>query len=256
MTLLSNKKQAVFLIILGIVSTVGYSQQVRFKEIRLRPDSKIFNTKDSTIIYPVVVAKNAAISKKINNEIRDVVFGDYDSKQSLVANLKNQTREGLINLSYEISFNKNDLLSFRIYYEGCGAYCSSYYEYLNFDLKTGRRISIADIISPHKLETFKSLVATDKTRSLNEYKKVQLEAYNKKEIDSTNYDWIMEQVDSNCINVIDINNFALTNRDLEIFDGCEFPHVIRALQPIYHLQFPLKKIQGYLNPKMKSRLLK
>ena len=256
MKLLLKLSGSLFLIIPLLFSTASYSQKVKFKEIKLRPDSRIFNTKDTTIIYPVVVAQNTAISKKINDEVRDAVIGDYDGKLSLPANLKIQTKGGLINLSYEVIYNKSDLLSLGIFMEGCGAYCSTYYEYLNFDLKTGRRLNISDIILADSLESFNRLVAMDKTRNLNQYKKSQIEAFKNKEIDSTEYYWIIEQVDSNCINTLDVSKFALTNSYIEIFDDCYFPHVIRALQPTYNLNYPLKNVEAFLNPRIRKQLLK
>ena len=240
---------AVVLMILSFDPIFCYSQKVTFREVKLKPNSRLFDTKDSTIIYPIVVARHAAISDGINKELRRAVvdeFNDDESDSTLTVKeaLRKQTANRLIHLSYEVLYNARYILSLKVSAEGCGAYCDTYHQFFNFDLKTGRPLMITDVIAPNKLDAFKKLVAKDKMKYLNAYKK-----------EAGNEDFL-GYVNSNCLNVVSIESFTLTPKFIEIHDPCEFPHAIQSQEPGYRLQYPLKKINKYLNPDIRSQLLK
>lgn len=237
-------------------SVTVYAQGVSFKEIRLKPNSKFYNTDKATIIYPIVVTKNKLIDKSINDKIRSEMIGDdSDLKNiSLKKTLLNRINEGLINISYEATYIKNNILSFSIYTEGCGAHCSSWNTYFNFDLKTGKVLTITDLISENKLDSFRKVVSIDKEKYLIQYKKEMKENLNNGETDSVAYKWAIEQVDDNCIKEVQIENFSLSELYIEIIDPCEFPHAIRALQPIFELKYTYKSLSAFLKPKLQLLL--
>ena len=128
----------VLLFISYLFAMIAYGQTVTFEEIRLEPNPKFFNVKYVTIVYPIVVTKNSAVDEMINNEIKTQVLDIEDNNASAAKLLAERIDGGLINLFYEVSCKKNNILSMSITSEGCGAYCSSYDSYFNFDLKTAR----------------------------------------------------------------------------------------------------------------------
>jgi len=77
-----------------------------------------------------------------------------------------------------------------------------------------------------------------------------------KEIDTDAYQWAIEEIDSNCINNIDIRNFSLSGMGIKIVDQCEFPHAIRGLAPGYELRYSYRFMQLYLKPEFLRRLAK
>lgn len=239
-----------------MLSSFAFSQTVTFKEIKLKPSPRLYNTKDSTIIYPTVVTKNSAINKLINDEIKKEIINIDNKKTSLKKDLIELTNERIINLFYKVTFNKNWLLSLNICQEGCGAYCTSWYTYFNFDLKTGRRIKTSDLIYETKLDSFKKIVFEEKVSLLKKYKEKEQNLLIRKEIDSSLYDWAMKVVDNFCINELEIENFYLSDKYMEITDQCEFPHAIKSQEPDYHLQYSYKSIQDFLKPEFRYRLLK
>jgi len=57
-----------------------------------------------------------------------------------------------------------------------------------------------------------------------------------------------EQVNSNCIKDVQIENFSLSNLNIEIIDPCEFPHAIRVLEPTQKLKYSFKFLSPFRNP--------
>jgi hypothetical protein len=163
---------------------------------------------------------------------------------------------GLINLSYEVTYNTNGLLSMDVYAEGCGAHCSSWNTYFNFDLRTGEKINISDIILEGKADSFRNIVFNDKLKALQQFKIEEIAALKQEHIDSISYNWILEQVDSNCAKSVEIDNFSLFNQNIEIIDLCEFPFMLRSQQPAYELKYAYQFLQPFLKPKFKNILLK
>ncbi|MEP7376622.1 MAG: hypothetical protein ABI675_24705 [Chitinophagaceae bacterium] len=200
-----------------------------------------------------MVTNSKQISQLINSKIRNEFINDENEKISTRVALNELINEGLVNLSYEVTFKKYNILSINISAEGCGAHCSLWYTYFNFDLTTGKEISITDLISDNRLDSFQKTVFTDKQKFLNQYKKEEHESFINKEIDSATYDWVIEQVDDNCVNQVQIEKFSLSNLTIEIIDPCEFPHAIRSQEPAYTLKYSYKFLLPFLKPKFQKQ---
>ena len=240
-----------------LVSFSSYGQTITFREIKLSPNSRYYNTTKKTIIYPIVVTNNKRVDSLINSQIKNEMFSPDDEKQSIYKTLDEDIKEyGLSNLSYEVTYKGNGLLSFNIFSEGCGAYCSSRRTYFNFDLKTGKKLSITDLILENKRDSFYKIVFSDKVKYLRKYKEEELSMLKQGDVDSTTYDWALEQVDSNCIKDVKLENFSFSSSNLEINDTCEFPHAIRSQQPTYELKYTYTLLSAFLTPRFKKIFLK
>ena len=228
-------------------------QTVTFREIKLKPKSAFYNVNETTIIYPLVITNNRSVDKLINDKIKSETLGEDDV--SVRQALNEHLSLGLINMSYEVSFKKYGILSMNIYGESCGAYCSTWYTYFNFDLKTGKSLSIGDLVLESKIDSFKKIVFADKLKALNRYKEEELN-YPGNAIDSTTITWAIEHVDENCIGKVQLDNFSLSDITIEIMDPCEFPHAIRSQQPTYELKYSYQFMQTFLKPKFKKLFIK
>jgi hypothetical protein len=246
--------KSINLFLLIISCSFGYAQGVSFKELRLKPNARYSNVTYSTIVYPIVVTKNPVVDKMINDEIKAQLLEIDEKGISARKVLIERINEGLINLSYRVSFKKNSILSMSITSEGCAAYCSSSDAYFNFDLKTGKLIGISSIIDETQIDSLKTLVQNDKRKALGEYKQEQILETSNGQIDSTDYHWIGDYVDENCLDYIDIRNFSLSDSAIEFIDPCVFPHVIRSQEPAYRLIYSYKFLSEFLKPGFKSRL--
>jgi hypothetical protein len=228
-----------------------FTQSASFKEIKLRPKAEKLNTKEFTIVYPLVFTKNSNIDELINSQVKNGLLGFESDTSSLQSALNSHIGEGLINLSYTVTFNKLGLLSFFTLAEGCGAHCSVWRTYFNFDLATGRQITINDLFLASKFESFKSMVKKKKKAALSKYKS---ESKEDAKADSVGYDWAMTLVDD-CMQRISVDKFSLSGKTLQIIDDCEFPHAIRALEPGIALHYSYQSISKLLNPRF-ARLLR
>lgn len=245
-----------FLISIFFFSTCVYAQQIRINEIKLKPKPSFYKVSKATIIYPLVVTNNKSVDKLINHKIREEIVGDGDETRSLKESLNERISEGLINLSYEVTFKKYNILSMNIYTEGCGAHCSSMNTYFNFDLKTGKDLDISDLISDNMIDSFRNMVFNDKKRFIKNYKKQLEDDLAKMEVDSSTHSWVLEHVDGDCTNSLRVDEFSLSNLNILISDPCEFPHVIKALEPTYELLYSYKLISAFLRPELKRKFLK
>lgn len=252
----SRNKMKLLLTLLSFVVVIHcYAQKASFKELKLRPNPQYYATKEQTIIFPIVTTKNPKIDKLINNQIKNEVLQPNDENQSLrKALLENINEYGLTYVSYEITYNSHNFLSFSVFYQGCGAYCSSTNAYFNFDLSTGKKVSIYDVILKSKIDSFKNVVQSDKTNSLNKYKIEEKNLIGSNGIDSSEYSWIISEVDDNCINQISIATFSVSNNSIEILDPCVFPHAIRSQEPEIELKYTLSSIEKFLTPRFKKLL--
>ncbi len=155
--------------------------------------------------------------------------------------------EGLAELDYVITLKTKDILSYRLDARGCGAYCSSYSIYLNFDLHTGEPLKLEDVINSKDLDSFRSMVLRDKIKALKLGMKEKDSLLSAGTIDSSEYNFVLEHV-LRCMNEVNTDRFLLFKSEMQIVDPCELPHVIQALQPVYELKYPYKGIRKFIKP--------
>ncbi|MBS1512982.1 MAG: hypothetical protein JST86_19240 [Bacteroidetes bacterium] len=238
-----------------LISAHAHAQDITIKEVKCLPDSQYYNAKDSTIMYPVIITIRPAVDSIINSAIRAVILEEDDSSKSLISALKDKTKSGLINLSYEVTYSSSRLLSLHIDMEGCGAHCSTWSEYFTFDLNTGNLLTIKDFISGQYLPPFGKKVKQDKLNALRKYLNEEKKDYSNKEIDADTWS-IIKDLTAECMKEISLEHFSLWGNNLEIIDPCEFPYVIRTYSPGYQLHYTYQTIQNWLAPAYKSLLLK
>lgn len=238
------------IVMLFLLPVLSFGQKASFKEIKVKVKKGMYNSRDTTIIFPVIITTNKTAAKRINNNIQKAIIEEYDNQKSLLKNIQDFTDNMLLlHLWYDVTFN-NKILSFSIYKESCGAYCYSTRTYFNFDIATGKEITISDIIKENKIDSFTSMVKADKIKFLQAYKKEQDEQFNNV-ADSSTYNWITDQVDNDCMASINTEQFSLSPGWLQVFDPCEFPHAIRSFEPFYELKYPYKQISRFLKPGIK-----
>lgn len=237
------------------ISTFTYAQTAKIIELKRKAKTAYLTTDDTTIIYPVILLKNTAVAKKINDEIKTVILGEDTSRLEIQRALEELLDESVSDLLYEITLN-NKILSINIYQQGCGAYCSSWYTYFNFDLKTGQKLEIKDVIVDNKIDSFKSIVFKDKVAFLTKYKQEQREKLIRNETDSGTYNWAMETVESDCISKVSIEDFSLFGGNIKIYDWCEFPHAIRSQEPLGDFPYNYKRLFYFLKPEIRKVLVK
>ncbi|MGC4036867.1 MAG: hypothetical protein QM764_12990 [Chitinophagaceae bacterium] len=247
-------KHILYFIILISVSV--NAQDLVIKEVKRRPNKKIYNTTSVTIIYPIIILKNKTAADLINRQIRKEFFDQPNIHVTLDNLLTERIEEGLTDLDYTITFKNKNILSLQLNGEGCGAYCSSWNIYLNFDLNTGKQIRIEDLIQLDKFDSFKEIVFQQKTDTLQKYLAEEKEMFDRNEmgdLDSSDYDWIKGEV-TNCMSNAAINVFSLKKTELEIIDPCDLPHAIQSQTPIYELKYSYLFLKPFLKKEFLEKL--
>jgi len=158
----------IFVIILVFSPFILTAQSAAFKKISIT--EKLSDRVDTPIIYPLVALKNTLTADKINETIKKRIFWDENDKaKTATALLRRDRKERHLYISYGILFNQNGILSFDIILEASGAYSTSWYEYFNFDLNTGKELDLKDLIQSEKYESFKAEVFERKKDSVQKY---------------------------------------------------------------------------------------
>lgn len=80
-----------------LLPAVLTAQTVRVRDLKFRPDRKFYNVPDSTIIYPVILTGDAAVSRKINSTILSIVAVEDEKKPAgMRTELKKAIAQGLL----------------------------------------------------------------------------------------------------------------------------------------------------------------
>lgn len=201
-----------------------------------------------TLKFPVIKTGSTEIDKLINGDLLDRFTGKEFSGLSTEQTLF-EWSEGIEHMSFEITYLKNNLISFNIFFEGCGAYCTTRTDYFTYNITTGQHISIDQII---EVDTkFKAQVIAERNHHYEKQKEQIIKRYKSKE------PYLEEDIFKmaiNCINTCTASfnpqSFSLREDRLEIIDDCSFPHVIRSLQPYVQLQYKYENIKEVLKMKL------
>ena len=232
-------------------------QTARIQEIRLKPNTKHFNVKEETIIFPLISLDNKKIENEINSQIKATVFEPEDKNLDIKKILKRDSDDGLINLDYEVTYNRNNLLSINITLEGCGAYCSNTTYFFNFDLISSKSLKLNDFILTSRLDDFREKVMSDKNRFLKSYldeeKKICL---SEEGLGIETFDNIAEMVQNDCMNALNLTEWKISLTSIEFNEPCSFAHAIRSQEPDYKLEYHFKDIASFLSENYKKILLK
>jgi len=243
------------LILLYIVTSPLAAQTCTVSTLKFKPGPKYFNRTDSTLKYPVVAVKDKKVSEKINSLIRSELIDAEYSELSVQDAMRASLENGLTSMSYNITFNREGIFSLTVDAESCGAYCSGWSRYLNFDLNTGEALTLDDLLKNGASGRLKEMVYADKVNAIHAYKKEMSENLSQKGIDSSDYRWAMGEVDGHCINTIRMDAFSLTDSTLEIKDRCEFPHAIQSQAPFYELRYNYKQLVEYIRESYLAKLI-
>lgn len=229
-----------------LMCTYATSAQVKVNEIKMKFGSEFHKAKEPDVVFPVISTNNKVVDDKINFYAIKVLTAD-DSTTDISKTLFRSMNEGLAELDYVITLKTKDILSYRLDARGCGAYCSSYSIYLNFDLHTGEPLKLENVINSKDLDSFRSMVLRDKIKALKLGMKEKDSLLSAGTIDSSEYNFVLEHV-LRCMSEVNTDRFLLFKNEIQIVDPCELPHVIQALQPVYELKYPYKGIRKFIKP--------
>jgi hypothetical protein len=231
-----------------------FSQHRYVTFIKQKPDKKLFNTAAYTINYPFFRFQNEQLSKNVNAAVRKDVFQDREvsDRLPLAKRLKQLADQGLTDLSYEEVRNDEHVLSFTLYFEWLAAYPTGWRTHFVFDKQRGRRITLDSLVLSSKRKAFQALLQSMQEDSMERYRQELKGWLDSKEVDSSDYEYALEQTKNNCWEYYDATNFLLYKDRLEVIINCEFMHALQNLTPSSSLYIPLKEIALYLKPRYRK----
>ena len=201
------------------------------------------------INYPLVSLANKNIATQINKKIRRLIFEEIDSNKTFsLQKLSDQyVEDGLTDLNYEVVFNHKNFLSIKIYLSWLGAYPVEWTKYMNFDLTNGKFIELSSLIKKELLPAFRKKLLLEKQKKLDDY------LPELKELSPENFEWGKEQMED-CKKSIQLDEFILNDKYIEVFDDCRFPNAIKNLDPPCELKYSLKDLKPFLRQEFLARL--
>ncbi len=148
-----------------LCSTVSFAQSASIKNLHS------INTDDQrSFRFPIVTLESASTAAEINSElIEEIIDRLFETNMPLVRTMnlpdalselaKNSCSNGkcsITGLDYKVLYNKNGLLSLKITLENTQNRLLEKDFYLNFDLKTGARLELQDIVQPSQMSALMS----------------------------------------------------------------------------------------------------
>ncbi len=193
---------------------------------------------DSIIALPKIKLSNKAIEQKINAHFTVENISGYSLQE--VKEQKEKFKQdslpfGLTDLTFDVNYNKDCLLSLTFAIGTCGAYPSSYSTYYNFDLTTGDSITNEKLLRP------------DKINELVQYcdKILQQRISDAKKQDNCD-DMITEQLEGKKFTKESLANFFITEDDFVFVYFFGFPHVILGAEPDGQIKISKAEMKKYL----------
>jgi len=227
-----------------------YSQIISTEKIKAVPQSEFYNTKDSSIVFPIFKLKNKKAEQKINQKLLDdFKKGRFIEKKTnnIRLILKEAGSDGLTDLDFEIAYQTKKIISFSLLWGGMGAYPTTWQTQYCFNLETGNIITLDSLIIKSKKKEFLHLVKKKQEINIITNKRNLMDQLRKKEIDKETYQWAINQMENNCWGNYDPHNFTINKNTITVIIECDFPHAILALSPDSDIKLQLKSISSYFN---------
>lgn len=235
-------------ILLLFIALNSFGQVVRIDTLKVPLSPRFVDIQSERYNYPIVRTGDSGIGLLINQDIKNKLTHNEYPEASIDSTITDWAAEGIVYLDFQVTYNKQGILSLNISAEGCGAYCTSWTEYFNYSTLTGKALDLGDVVDTKG--SFKELVLKHKKAQYEQQRKELKEMLLDKEsgLDSASYDWAMEHY-NDCENSSNLSRFALYQNHLEIVETCYLPNAIKNLTPVVELKYKYSDIKKYLKIK-------
>ncbi len=162
-------------------------------------------------------------------------------------------------LSYNEVFASQKILGIDVSAEATAAYPHGWLTHYVFNTNTGHRYGLREVISSNKQNEFARRLLADMKDSLNNHvvetmNEVRTGYRDSSELEDLHYfmDECLQEIDTESIMGCE---FYFENRTLLIESCCSFPHVVKALEPIFQIPYPAISIKEFLVPEIYQQLI-
>ena len=159
-----------------------------------------------------------------------------------------QDSSWLVEINYEVTYNRHDLLCLTYTIDGMGAHPSTSKDDLAADLKTGRRLAAKDLFKPASLAELAAEV--DRLRVAAVEKAIQENRAYLEENGMTEEYLLetMEPAKQMRFEAENLDTFRLGDKGVTFVRDFEFPHVHQALEPVGEFFLSYEELRPYINP--------
>ncbi|MBC5994498.1 hypothetical protein [Pontibacter cellulosilyticus] len=235
--------------LLLFVALHSFGQGVQVDTLKVSLSPRFVDLQYERMNYPIVRTGDKRIDFLINNDIKNKLTHNEFPEASIDSTIADWAAEGIVYLDFQVTYNKQGILSLNISTEGCGAYCSSWTEYFNYSTLTGKALDLGDVIDTKG--SFRELVLKHKKaqyeQQRKELKKMLLDT--ESGLDSATYEWALEYYNG-CETSSELSSFALHQKHLEIVESCYLPNAIKNLTPVLELKYKYSDINKHLKIKI------
>jgi hypothetical protein len=216
--------------------------------LRIEKKTEVLKREDreADVHYPVFSGLPPAILKELQASA-GLKAGTDSSLEEWKAELQEQT--WLVEIDYEVTYNRHDLLCLTYWIEGMGAHPSTSTKDLAADLKTGRRLAAKDLFKPASLEELAAKV--DRLRSAAVEKAIQEHRPHLEENEMTE-EYLAEAMEpavQSRFGTESLDRFRLSDKGVTFVYDFEFPHVHLALEPSGEYFLSYEELRPYVDPK-------
>lgn len=207
---------------------------------------------------------NPAAAKRINDYLFTSLLNQLPGKdpQATLNLLAKTGLDGTASLDYTVDYHRDNLLTINVLAEGCGAYCESYNLPMSFDLTSGAKISLQDVLKTEALVRMNNRIRNNIRTQINRFVAQQkaLPMAEQRVEDDEVVDY--EAFYANCY-ALDSHEIKYTdrftidkNRLVFLNERCS-NHASRALDELgdFTSAIPVTAVKGSLTPYGKSLLL-
>ena len=198
-------------------------------------------SKNKKIEFSFFKYKNANVSNKINQTLLDSLKEKLD--EQIKADNINQTIEKAAEVldycSYDISYSKNTVSLELIFESSTGAYPTSWREYYNFSVTTGKILSTKDILTDNP-EFQKRFKLKEKIYLKNYIKEITAN-----DADTSNVKIAIREINDGCFKYID-ERYKIIKDTFYFFPDYCVPHFMRNIEPYEPIKFSKKELKNML----------
>jgi antitoxin component of MazEF toxin-antitoxin module len=206
---------------------------------RGKPGKEPGYRKTAKVRYPLISGlKDPAVLAKVQTAVSlKTMMG-----RSL-AELRAELQENywLTDIDYQVNYNQNFLLDLTYTIEGIGAYLSHYEKQVTVDLKTGQKLRSHDVFKRESLGTIAAQVDQVMQAEIAQ-KIVDLEKAGADDVD------IRPHLGPAKFRVKQVDDFELNDKGVTFRYDFDFPHVMKAAEPVGRYFFTYAQLKSYIRP--------
>ncbi len=198
-------------------------------------------SKNNIIEFPIFKYKNVIISNKINQTLLDSLKEklDVQIKTDNIHITIEKASKTLDHCSYE-TFSSKNTVSVELFFEGSeGAYPTSWREYYNFSIVTGKLLLTKDILSDRQAFLIKF-----KKRE-NIYISEYIKEITNSNSDTTNVKIAIKNINEGCFEYFD-DKFYIKKDSIYFYPDQCVPHFMRNISPYKPIKFSKIELQKIL----------